>query len=186
MKKVVRTYGLISGGILAALAASMPYFAHCMEGGMSMESSALIGYSAMVLSFIMVFLGIRNYRDTQGGGSITFGKAFQVGLYIVLIACTMYVVTWEIVYYGFIPDFADKYAALTIKEMQSKGESAAAIAKATEEMARFKVWYRNPFLNAGMTYVEVFPVGLVMTLIAAAILRRRTSPSTLEKQPLVA
>src|SRR5687767_16012022 len=82
----------------------------CMNGTIDLRYSEIIGYSTMVLSFIMVFIGIRTYRE-NAGGMITFGKAFKVGILITLIACAVYVVAWEIVYYNFIPDFADRYAA---------------------------------------------------------------------------
>ncbi|MCM3877665.1 MAG: DUF4199 domain-containing protein [Thermoanaerobaculia bacterium] len=174
MKKIVWTFGLISGGILAALmAVTAPL---CMDGKMG-DYAELIGYTAMVLAFVLVFFAIRSYRENVGGGTITFGKAFKVGLLVCLIASTGYVVTWEIVYYGFLPDFADRYAAHTLQKMQAKGATPQAIEKATQEMAKFKVWYRNPLLNVGMTYVEVFPVGLIVTLVSAAILRKKTPPA---------
>lgn len=171
MKKIVWTFGLISGGILAALmAVTAPL---CMDGKMG-DYAELIGYTAMVLALVLVFFAIRSYRDNVGGGTITFGKAFQVGLLVCLIASTLYVATWEIVYYNFLPDFADRFAAQTLEKMRTRGATEAAIAKTTEEMAKFKVWYKNPLLNAGMTYLEVLPVGLIVTLVSSAILRRKT------------
>jgi hypothetical protein len=174
MKKIVWTFGLISGGILAVFMATMAPL--CMDGKMS-DYAELIGYSAMVLAFVLVFFAIRSYRENVGGGTITFGKAFQVGILVCLIASTCYVASWEVVYYGFLPDFADRFAAHTLQKMQAKGASAQAIEKTTQEMAKFKVWYKNPLLNVGMTFVEVFPVGLIMTLVSAAILRRKAPPA---------
>ena len=75
----------------------------------------------MILAFLLVFFGIRSYRENAGGGAITFGRAFKVGLLITLITCGMYVISWEIVYWGFIPDFADKYAVHMIDRMEKKG-----------------------------------------------------------------
>ena len=100
MKKIVWTFGLISGGILAALLATTAPL--CMDGKMS-DYAEIIGYTAMVLAFLLVFFAIRSYRENVGGGTITFGKAFQVGLLVCLIASTCYVVAWEIVYYDSCP-----------------------------------------------------------------------------------
>lgn len=175
MKKIVWTFGLISGGILAVLIATMPLY---LNGTMSFDHAEIVGYTIMVLAFVLVFFGIRSYRENVGGGAITFGKAFQVGILVTLIACTVYVATWEIVYFNFLPDFADKYAALTLEKMRLRGATEAAIAKTTQEMEKFKVWYKNPLFNVGMTFVEAFPVGLVVTLVSAAILKKKTPSVT--------
>jgi len=178
MKNTVLKYGLISGGILVAMMAITMPFSVCGNGTLSMETSEILGYTSMILAFLLVFFGIRSYRENTGGGTISFGKAFKVGLFITLITCAMYVITWEIVYYGFIPDFADKYAVHVIDGMQKKGESPAAIAEAKKKMDEFKVAYRNPLFNIGMTFLEVFPVGLLVTLISAGILRRKPALAT--------
>ena len=72
------------------------------------ESSMVLGYASMILAFSMIFVGIKNYRDRFNNGFVTFGKAFKIGLYITLIASTIYVLVWLIDYYLFIPDFLDK------------------------------------------------------------------------------
>ena len=172
MKKIVVTFGLISGAILAAMTAVM--IPLCMSGVIDFDKSQIVGYSTMVLSFLLVFFGIRSYRENLGGGTITFGKAFQVGILITLIACAVYVISWEILYFGFLPDFDDKYATLTIEKMRRDGASDAEILVAEKRMADFKRLYANPLFNVGITFLEVFPVGLIVTLISAAILRRRT------------
>ena len=176
MKKTVLTYGLISGAILGILASiQMPLV---MNGTIDMKYGHLFGYSVMILSFIPIFLGVRSYRDNQGGGTITFGKAFQVGILTALITCAVYVIGWQIMFYGFMPDFGDKYAAFHLEQLEAGGLSAADLAKETAKMEKFKIWYRNPLFNMGMTFLEVFPVGLIVTLVSAAILRRKT-PATL-------
>ena len=172
MKKIVLTFGLISGGIIAALMAIM--LTLCLSGTIDMDHSQLLGYTIMVLAYIGVFFGIRTYRDDHNGGTITFGRAFKVGILIVLVTCAVYVIGWEIVYWGFLPDFGDKYAAYTLEKMRTDGESAAAIAEARVNMEKFKELYRNPVYNVALTFLEIFPVGLLVTLISAAILRRKT------------
>jgi hypothetical protein len=172
MKNIVLRYGLISGVVLAALTSiTLPL---CLNGTIEMRDSQVLGYSIMALSFIAVFFGVRNYRDRQNGGTITFGKAFKVGILIALMTCAVYVVSWEIVFWGFMPDFGDKYATLVLEKMTKDGAAPAAIAEARANMEQFKQLYRNPFFNVGMTFMEVFPVGLIVTLVSAAILRRRT------------
>jgi Protein of unknown function (DUF4199) len=171
LKRIVWKYGLISGAIVAALMSiGVPA---SLNGTISFEYGQLVGYSAMVLSFLLVFFGIRAYRDDVGAGKITFGRAFGVGILITLISCAIYVVAWEIVFFNFVPDFADKYATVSLENMRRKGASDAEIVKATADMAKFKELYKNPLFNIGMTFLEIFPVGLIVTLVSAAILRTR-------------
>lgn len=171
MKNIVLKFGLISGAILAAMTSIMVPL--CMNGTLPFESSELLGYSIMVLSFIAVFFGIRTYRENVGNGTITFGRAFKVGILMTLITCAVYVTAWEIVYWNFLPDFGERYAALSTERLRAGGASAAEVAEHQRRMAQFQEWYKNPFFNVGMTFLEVFPVGLLVTLISAAILRKK-------------
>jgi hypothetical protein len=168
MKKTVLTFGLISGAIISTLMLATVPFMHKigMSGGM------VIGYTTMVLAFLLVFFGIRSYRENIGHGHITFGRALGVGLLIMLIGCACYVITWEFIYFNFMPDFAEKYAAFAIEDMRAKGASAAELAQKMDEMKKFQVLYNNIFFNVGMTLLEPLPVGVIMTFISALILRR--------------
>jgi hypothetical protein len=151
----------------ALMLATVPFMHQIgMSGGL------VIGYTTMVLAFLLVFFGIRSYRENVGGGRISFGRALSVGLLIMLITCAFYVVTWEFVYFNFMPDFAEKYAAFALEDARAHGASAAELAKQAEDMRKFQEMYSNIFFNVAMTLLEPLPVGLVMTFISALILRR--------------
>lgn len=173
MKKTVLTFGLISG-VLSSLmmVATVPFMDRLSHG----SGGYIVGYTAIVLSFLLVYFGIRSYRDNVGNGQITFSKAFAVGISITLISCIFYVVTWEIIYFNFMHDFMDKYGAHIIEKLKASGASAAAIQAQTQQLQKMKVLYENPLINAAMTFIEPFPVGLAITLISAAILRRKSQP----------
>ena len=148
------------------------YLSHC-EGNVDYDTSMLIGYASMLLAFSLVFVGIRNYRNKYNGGVISFGKAFKIGMLMVLIASTIYVAAWLIDYYFFIPDFMEKYSAHTLDELKASGASQAEIDKQTKEMANMVTMLKNPFFNAMMAYVEILPVGLIVMLISSLILKRK-------------
>ena len=173
MKKIVLRFGLASGAILLAMSAITIYIPLYRKGTANFEHSELIGYTTMVLAFLMVFFGIRSYRNTVAGGTISFGKAFQVGILITLITCAIYVISWEIAYFNFFPDFLDQYSAHVLAKMHAKGASEADIQKTAAQMAMMAKHYDNPLFNSAVTFLEIFPVGLIMTLISAAILRRK-------------
>ena len=171
MKKIVLRFGLASGAILLVLSSIMMPL--CMNGTLDMDISQVLGYSAMVLAFLMVFFGVRSYRDNVAGGSIGFGKAFQVGILITLITCAIYVIAWEITYFNFMPDFLDKYSAHVLEKMRASGESVAAIQEQAAQLATMAKYYDNVLFNIAITFMEIFPVGLIVTLVSAAILRRK-------------
>ncbi len=133
----------------------------------------LAGYAAMILSFSLVFVGVKNFRDKQNDGIISFGKAFKIGFLIALIASTMYVIAWMIDYYFFIPDFMDKFCSQAIASSKASGASQAEINAQTAEMDTYKEMYKNPFGVILLTYMEILPVGLVVSLISALILKKK-------------
>jgi hypothetical protein len=171
MKKTVLTFGLISGAILSLMmVATLPFMDQ-----IGFDKGAVIGYTTMVLSFLLVFFGIRSYRDNLAGGSISFGKAFVVGILITVVACLCYVGTWEILYFKFMPDFVEKFSKHAIDRVIASGASTDVINAKVQEMKNFSAMYKNPVINAAITFTEPFPVGLIMTLISAAILRKKQS-----------
>lgn len=169
MKKTVLTFGLISGFIMIAMMTLSLIFSDRIGFGHSL----VVGYTILIAGSVLVFFGIRSYRENIGGGQISFGRAFAVGILITLIASVCYVVTWEIIYFKFMPDFADKYAAYMIEKARAAGESAQKIQAITDEMKGMKAMLNNPFLNAAFSFLEPFPIGLIVTLISAAVLRKK-------------
>jgi hypothetical protein len=181
MKKTILTFGLISGAISSLVMVAIVPF----KDRIGFERGPVIGYTSIVLSFLLVFFGIRSYRDNIRNGHITFLKAFTVGISITLISCICYVVTWEIIYYNFLPDFWDKYGAHLVEKLRASGASPAAVQAKLEEMTRYKELYKNPLLNAVLTFIEPFPIGFVITLISALALKRKPQ-SQPEQSPLPA
>jgi hypothetical protein len=175
MKRIVIIFGVISGVISSALMFLTLPLMH--TGAVNFSNGYIVGYTSIVLSFLLVVFGIRSYRENNGG-TITFGRAFSVGILITLISCVFYVASWEVIYFKIMPDFADKYAAHAIHDMRAKGATDAAIAAKKVEMQKMKTMLNNPLLNAAMTFIEPFPVGLLVTLVSAAILRRRSPTVT--------
>jgi hypothetical protein len=174
MKKNIFIYGIISGVLAAVLMLfSFNYLSYC-EGNVDYNTSMLIGYASILIALSLVFIGIRNYRDKYNGGVISFGKAFKTGILIALVASTVYVAAWLVDYYFFIPDFFDKYSAHMIDELKASGASQAKIDEQTKEMVNTARMLKNPAFNAMMAYMEVLPVGLVVTLISSLVLKRKT------------
>ncbi len=171
MRKNIWQYGVISGIILAFGI----FLTAAYHDQIDFDKSMYFGYAMMLLAFSLIFVGVKNYRDKYNGGSISFGRAFRIGLFITLIASTFYVASWLIDYYFFIPDFADKYAAHAIEKLKAGGASAAEISRQTIEMENFKTMYKNPFFNILLTYSEILPVGLLLSFISALVLKKKNA-----------
>ena len=172
MKKIVLIYGLISG-LCVAIFMSLS-IAYCYSKN-SFEGSMLLGYTAMLLSFSFVFVGVKKYRDHHNAGTISFAKAFLVALYMSLIASTLYVLGWMIAYYNFFPDFMDKLAAYQLSPAKMAEMSAAEVAGVHAQIETFKEWYASPIGVAGATYMEILPLALLVSLIAAVSLKRKAT-----------
>jgi hypothetical protein len=172
MKKTILRFGLTSGALMSLMMAATVPFADKI----GFDKGEVVGYATMVLAFLLVFFGIRFYREDAGNGQITFARAFAVGISIMLITCVFYVVTWEILYFKVMPDFMDKYSAYMVARLRASGASAAAIQTQVEQMNKFKGLYNNPLYNAAVTFLEPLPLGLVITLVSAAVLRRKERP----------
>jgi amino acid transporter len=170
MKKVVWTYGLISGGIAAVL---MFITGLSLRNQSNFANSELFGYAGIVLSMMFVYFGLRAYRDQQPGSPLTFAKALQVSGLIALISCVCYVAAWMVVYHTMMPDFMEKFTQYTLDKMKQNGATEAQLQQTTADMAYYKELYKNPLIAAAITFIEPLPVGLLVSLVSSWILKRR-------------
>ena len=169
MKKTIGTFGLIAGAILSVMMlATIPFM-----DTIGFDRGEIIGYTSMVLAFLLVFFGVRSYRENVGGGEVTFGRALAVGSLIVVVASMCYTATWEVIYFKITPDFTTKYAAHMVDKARKSGASEAAIDAKVAEMKELSKMYENPLMNAAVTMLEPLPVGLVIALVSAGVLRRK-------------
>lgn len=171
MKNTVIKYGLVSGALVSVMMMlTIPF-----HDRIGFDTSGLVvGYTTMVLAFLLVYFGVRSYRDTVGGGTVRFGRALAVGVLIAAVSSVCYVATWEVMYFKFMPDFMDKYAAHELEKARASGASEAQIASRRAEAEKFAVMYRNPLYNAAFTFMEPLPVGLLVALVSAGVLSRRS------------
>ena len=173
MRKTVLTFGLIAGAVLSVMMLlTLPFLDR-----IGFDKGEIIGYTTMVLAFLMVYFGIRSYRDNVADGTVKFARAFVVGLMITLVASACYVATWQLIYYKVAPDFTDKYVAYAVEKAKKSGASETQIAAQKKEMSEMMNLYKNPLINIGATFLEPLPVGLLFTLVSAfALSRKRREP----------
>jgi hypothetical protein len=167
MTRIIFIYGLISGAVVAAgitLTILLP-------AGNPLHGSLWAGYLIMLVALSAILVGVKQYRDDVQGGVIGFWKAFLVGLGIAAVAGVAYVLVWEtycaLTHYA----FADVYIRETLAAKRAAGVTGAAYQKAVADMETFRVQYANPLYRMPMTFMEIFPVGLLIALVSAALLR---------------
>ena len=172
MKKTVWTFGLIAGAILSVMMLiTLPF-----HDEIGFDRAEIIGYTSMVAAFLLIFFGVRSYRDNVRNGRVSFGRALSVAVLIALVASGCYAATWQVVYFGVIgtkADFLAKYQEHQITKAREGGATQAQIDKQVADNRRMLELYNNPVINFGMTILEPLPVGLVLSLVSAGVLSRR-------------
>lgn len=168
MTKIVITFGLLSG----AVAAVMMFLTLPFAERIGFDRAVYVGYTVIVISMLFVYFGVRSYRDNVLGGQMSFGKAFTAGIVITLISSVCYVAAWLVMYYGFMPDFATQYAAHLVEQARTSGASPAEVDAAIKQGEQAKEWLADPLINAAVSFTEPLPVGVIVTLISAAVLKK--------------
>lgn len=170
MKQAILRYGLYSGAVAAVLMVGTAlYFRSTMDS----DYGTIVGYAGILLSMLFVYFGVRSYREQVGGGVLSFGKGFQVGILIAIVSCICYVVAWMLVYETLMPDFMDKFIEQTMTKLQQSGAAEAEIERQAAEMQYYKEMYKNPLFRFGLTFLEPFPVGFLVALVSAIVLRKK-------------
>ena len=169
MRRYVLTYGLIAGAILSVLMV----ISMSLHDRIGFDRAMVVGYTTMVIAFIMIFFGVKAYRDNVAPGGLSFGRAFAVGFLISLVGTACYVATWQVVHRTIAPDYMDKYAAYSLEESRKAGATEAELAAEAKEMAEFQEMYKNPLVNIAFTFLEPLPVGLILSLVTAGVFSRK-------------
>lgn len=166
MTKIVLTFGLIAGLICGAM-----FFIMAPEDGqVDFENGQLYGYISMIIALSTIFFAVKQYRDKFNEGHIKFGKAFLIGLYVTLVAGVVYVMAWEVYYRNYGTDFVEQYMNYTTKQMSEQGKTTAEIeAVLAPQKEMMETYQNNMGVRMGITFMEIFPVGLLMSLISALV-----------------
>lgn len=170
MTKIVLIFGLISGVIAGGLMWIL--MGTVNTGSIDFDNGMIWGYATMIIALSLVFFGIKSYRDNHGG-RITFVKGLQVGILISLISAVCYAAAWELYYPRIGDEFMQKYTTYYLDKMKKEGASDAEIEKARTESEQFMEMYKNVFVRFAMSLMEILPVGVIVTLLSALLLRRR-------------
>jgi hypothetical protein len=166
---IVLTFGLIAGVILSVMmAVTLPFI-----DDIGFDKGEIIGYTSMLAAFLLIYFGIRQYRDKVAGGQVSFGRAFAVGMSIAAVAALCYDVTWLVIYSRTGPEFATRYQAHVMEKARAEGKSQAELDAQAAELKRNFELYQNPAIRFGITFLEPMPVGLIVSLVSAGVLSRR-------------
>ena len=169
MKKTVLAFGLIAGAIMSILMSITLQF----HDSIGFEKGLVIGYTIMVAAFLLIYFGIRSYRDNVAGGTVSFGRAFAIGMLITAVAGALYTATWEVMYFNFMPDFDKQYIEHEVDRARASGKTEAEVAQVRAEQEKNFANYKNPIVNSAYTFLEPLPVGLIVSLVSAGILSRK-------------
>lgn len=169
-KRYLLVYGLV-GGLITLGGFFLWTFLNDGDLMSDMQMGQIVGYTFMLLALSTVFFGLRSFRE-KNGGMLTFKEGFLNGMIVVMVASSIYVLGWMVYYPNFMPDFAEEYTQSQITKLESENLSASELETQVEELKAFQEMYEQPLVMAGFTFLEIFPVGLIVTLISSLILRR--------------
>lgn len=169
MKRNVIVFGIVLGTILAA---GCIWMMNIVYNSPDLQTNDILGWAVIILICSLVFFGIRNYRNKELSGVISFGKAFMTGTLIVLLGATIFTVAGLSYYYLVVPDYMDKVTELALNQATRQGATAAELAEVAERMERTAAQYENPIIAILLTYSLVLMPGLVVVLVSSLILRR--------------
>ncbi len=160
-------YGALASVVLAAFIAVTGLLHHQVKW----VATLAFGYSVMLVAMSFIFVGVKRYRDIEGGGIISVWRALGLGLLIALIACIAYALIWELYLAATNYRFMDEYIAATLAHARASGKSPAEIARMTAEFDAMRAMYANPLIRMAMTMMEVGPVGLIVAIVSGLLLR---------------
>jgi hypothetical protein len=164
MNNIILKNGIFGGLVVSAV---MCYVTYSMKSNPEMEPNIYLGFGSMLVAFSFIVFGILQQRKANND-IISFAAAFKTGLLIAFITSTIYVLVWLVIFYNFFPDFIERYSEIALKNIPTEE-----VAAKQEELEWMKGVYKSPIGIIGMTYVEIFPLGIVAALISALILKKK-------------
>jgi hypothetical protein len=170
MLRLILLYG-VPGALIVGAPLLWGMLAFDPAGSAIPENGAVIGYTTMLVALTGVFLGVKHYRDKVLGGVIRFLPALGMGLAISAVASLGWVIAWEISLAVTKFDFAGVYFEAMIEQARASGATPERIQQITKEGQGFAAMYANPAIRIAITFAEMFPIGVVISLISAALLR---------------
>jgi hypothetical protein len=171
MKKIIFVYGTISGLVMGVMFfVTAPFW---KNGTINFDNGMLVGYTTMVIALSLIFFGIKSYRDQHKNGVISFGLAFRVGILITLVGSVLYALSWELAYNTVSKGFTEQMTAHYVENLKRTAKTQAETDEAIKSIRANMEMYKNPLVRFPMSMMEVFPVGLIITVVSAGLLRRK-------------
>lgn len=177
MKSIVLKYGVISGLITVAIMLGSTLYEQRNGFG---ATPSIVAYIGVILIFIPIYLGIRNYREIEGKGFITFWKALNTGIIIIVISGVLFAISKVVIYYWITPDYPEKYSAYMMQQIKLSGKDLQDTVLVKQQMVQLKEMAKNPFILGAASFTQPLFLDIVMVLISAAILRKKSPTLELE------
>ena len=157
-------YGVILGGALMII--SLLLYALGLDKDETV--SKIAGIFNILIPAIITFLGIKALRDENQNGFITFGQGFSCGLVISIIGAVISGL-YSYLYFLVINPWMVTYVRMKQEqEMLDRGLSESEV----EKMAGTMEMWTTPGMMAAFAVIGMIVLGLVISLIAAAILKK--------------
>lgn len=169
MKSIIYTYSTKAALIIVfSMIASTFLFVKMDNEPLSMT----LGFAGMLVGFSAIFLALESYKKSQEG-ILSFGDGLKIGAAIAVISALSYTVVWMIEFQFVFPDFMEKLSSSQIEQLKASNLEPTVLAEKIQKIKTMAEDYKNPFYRFGMTLMEILPIGLIITLLAAIILQKK-------------
>lgn len=167
MKTTIKRYGLRAALVMVIFSAIS--FILISGDNSKYDLGEIIGYLSMFLAMIFVYLGIRNYRDHQNNGELSFGQALKLGLLIALFPAIAFGIMDQIYVQVINPNFYEEYYQTQLDNIDDSNaeEYQKQLAKLQSQQEMFSI----PIVSYLLMFVTVFLIGIVVTIISGLILK---------------
>ncbi|MEM7248836.1 MAG: DUF4199 domain-containing protein [Acidobacteriota bacterium] len=143
-----------------------------------------LGFLVMLLGFSVIFVAVKQHRDRDLGGVIKFGRAFLLGLGITMVASLLYTIGWETYRMAIDPAFIDKWFEAAIEAKKAESLPETELQEFVASMESMRELFAKPLFRLPMTFLEIFPFGLLVSLLSAAVLRKSEVLPATEAAPV--
>jgi len=133
-----------------------------------MATGQYLNWLGLIISIVILWLGIKAVREETPDKSLTYGQGVGAGTLISLYSGLMSAV-YSYIHFKFInPAFFDYQAEMLRAQWAAKGMSDAQIEQAEAMTRKFS----GPIASAIFTPIIVVIIGVLISLVLAAILKR--------------
>ncbi len=165
------TKGAYLGGIIIIISLFYLYSSKFFSGGLQLFIN--------VCTIWFITNGVRQFRDEQMLGVISFGRAVKAGFAICFWASIIYGFFVFVTFKFIKPELIQQFIDIKMKAIDEISKNMPAFSMMQNQTKEMKVLYQDPFIISIDYMMLITFNGLLFSLIAALFLRKKETINNL-------